>query len=56
MAPKQNNPAYVLGVGLTRFIKPRGQRGYPEMGYEAGVKAMSVFFNHTNSVGTVLTN
>ncbi|KAF2093284.1 thiolase-like protein [Rhizodiscina lignyota] len=40
MAPQQNNPAYVLGVGLTKFIKPRGQRGYPEMGYEAGVKAM----------------
>ena len=40
MAPKQNVPVYVLGVGLTKFIKPRGQRGYPEMGYEAGVKAM----------------
>jgi len=33
-------PAYVLGVGLTKFIKPRRLRGYPEMGYEAGVKAM----------------
>ena len=32
--------AYVLGVGLTKFIKPRGEREYPEMGYEAGVKAM----------------
>ncbi|KAF2193912.1 thiolase-like protein [Zopfia rhizophila CBS 207.26] len=40
MAPKNDIPAYVLGVGLTKFIKPRGQRGYPEMGYEAGVKAM----------------
>ncbi|KAL1897454.1 hypothetical protein Sste5346_004192 [Sporothrix stenoceras] len=34
------NNAYVLGVGMTKFIKPRGLREYPEMGYEAGVKAM----------------
>ncbi|KAM5352887.1 hypothetical protein ACJ41O_005609 [Fusarium nematophilum] len=34
------NDAYVLGVGMTKFIKPRGLREYPEMGYEAGVKAM----------------
>jgi sterol carrier protein 2 len=42
MAPKSKNdiPAYVLGVGLTKFIKPRAQRFYPEMGYEAGVKAL----------------
>ncbi|PSN75268.1 thiolase-like protein [Corynespora cassiicola Philippines] len=40
MAQKNNIPAYVLGVGLTKFIKPRGLRAYPEMGYEAGVKAM----------------
>jgi sterol carrier protein 2 len=33
-------PTYVLGVGLTKFIKPRGEREYPELGYEAGVKAM----------------
>jgi sterol carrier protein 2 len=39
MAPN-NIPAYVLGVGLTKFIKPRGEREYPEMGYEAGIKAM----------------
>ncbi|KAF3003922.1 hypothetical protein E8E14_000911 [Neopestalotiopsis sp. 37M] len=32
--------AYVLGVGLTQFIKPRGLRDYPDLGYEAGVKAM----------------
>lgn len=25
---------------MTKFIKPRGLREYPEMGYEAGVKAM----------------
>lgn len=40
MGPSNNIPAYVLGVGLTKFIKPRGEREYPEMGYEAGVKAM----------------
>jgi sterol carrier protein 2 len=40
MVPKNDVPAYVLGVGLTKFIKPRQTRAYPEMGYEAGVKAM----------------
>ena len=38
MAPQTD--AYVLGVGLTPFIKPRKQRMYPELGFEAGVKAM----------------
>ncbi|KAL5114596.1 hypothetical protein ACEQ8H_007501 [Pleosporales sp. CAS-2024a] len=37
---KNNIPAYVVGVGLTKFVKPRKERAYPEMGYEAGVKAM----------------
>lgn len=36
--PQQN--AYVLGVGLTKFIKPRKTRDYVELGYEAGIKAM----------------
>lgn len=36
--PQQN--AYVLGVGLTEFIKPRQTRSYVEMGFEAGAKAM----------------
>ncbi|KAL2024144.1 hypothetical protein VTK56DRAFT_9924 [Thermocarpiscus australiensis] len=40
MAPKQKQPCYVLGVGLTKFIKPRGKVDYTELGYEAGVKAM----------------
>jgi hypothetical protein len=40
MAPKNNISAYVLGVGLTKFIKPRKERNYVELGYEAGVKAM----------------
>ncbi|CAH0047484.1 unnamed protein product [Clonostachys solani] len=35
-----DNQAYVLGVGMTKFIKPRGLREYPDMGYEAGIKAM----------------
>ena len=32
-------PAYILGVGMTKFVKP-GKKDYPEMGHEAGVKAM----------------
>lgn len=32
--------AFVLGVGLTRFLKPRKTREYPELGYEAAVKAL----------------
>jgi sterol carrier protein 2 len=33
-------PVYVVGVGLTKFIKPRGQVDYPDLGFEAGVKAL----------------
>ncbi|KAJ5907920.1 Non-specific lipid-transfer protein [Penicillium taxi] len=40
MAKKQAHPAYVLGVGMTKFIKPRGKVDYNELGYEAGIKAM----------------
>ena len=40
MAPQSQTDAYVLGVGMTPFIKPRKQRMYPELGFEAGVKAM----------------
>ena len=40
MAPKQREPCYVLGVGMTKFIKPRGKVDYTELGYEAGIKAM----------------
>ncbi|KAI8073883.1 thiolase-like protein [Gongronella butleri] len=32
---------YVVGVGMTRFIKPRGEVDYPEMGLEASVKALN---------------
>ncbi|KAK7208760.1 hypothetical protein V2G26_015938 [Clonostachys chloroleuca] len=37
---KQKSPAYVLGVGMTKFIKPRGKVDYTELGFEAGVKAL----------------
>ncbi len=41
MAPKRAPlAAYVLGVGMTKFIKPRGKVDYPELGFEAGIKAM----------------
>ncbi|KAL7892705.1 putative lipid-transfer protein, mitochondrial precursor [Trichoderma sp. SZMC 28014] len=40
MAPKQKAPVYILGVGMTKFIKPRGKVDYTELGYEAGVKAL----------------
>ncbi|KAJ2896347.1 nonspecific lipid-transfer protein mitochondrial precursor [Zalerion maritima] len=40
MAPKQKQNVYVLGVGMTKFIKPRGKVDYTELGFEAGVKAM----------------
>ena len=39
MSSAQNN-AYILGVGLTKFIKPRALRTYPELGFEAGTKAL----------------
>ncbi|KAL1302115.1 hypothetical protein AAFC00_002550 [Neodothiora populina] len=37
---KTAQPCYVLGVGMTKFIKPRGKVDYNELGFEAGVKAM----------------
>lgn len=40
MPAKQRAPTYVLGVGMTKFIKPRGKVDYTELGFEAGVKAM----------------
>lgn len=40
MGKKPRSPAYVLGVGLTKFLKPRNQVDYPELGFEAGVKAL----------------
>ena len=40
MPAKQKQPVYVLGVGMTKFLKPRGKVDYTELGFEAGVKAM----------------
>jgi sterol carrier protein 2 len=40
MAPKTAAPVYVLGVGMTKFVKPRRQIEYTELCFEAGVKAM----------------
>ncbi|KAF2840795.1 non-specific lipid-transfer protein [Patellaria atrata CBS 101060] len=40
MVKKQGKPVYVLGVGMTKFIKPRGKVDYHELGFEAGIKAM----------------
>ncbi|KAL8786239.1 MAG: hypothetical protein Q9195_008295 [Heterodermia aff. obscurata] len=40
MGNKQKDPAYVLGVGMTKFIKPRGKVDYTELGFEAGIKAL----------------
>ncbi|KAK8168295.1 thiolase-like protein [Phyllosticta citrichinensis] len=37
---KNSQPCYVLGVGMTKFIKPRGKVDYHELGFEAGVKAL----------------
>ncbi|RKU47328.1 hypothetical protein DL546_003735 [Coniochaeta pulveracea] len=40
MPPRQKEPCYVLGVGMTKFIKPRGKVDYTELGFEAGIKAL----------------
>lgn len=40
MVIRKNEPCYVLGVGMTKFIKPRGKVDYTELGYEAGIKAL----------------
>jgi len=43
MAPKTakaKRNVYVLGVGMTKFVKPRGKIDYTELGYEAGIKAL----------------
>ncbi|KAG6300138.1 sterol carrier protein 2 [Claviceps aff. purpurea] len=40
MPAKQKSPVYVLGVGMTKFIKPRHQVDYTQLGFEAGIKAL----------------
>ena len=37
MAP---SPVYVVGVGMTPFLKPKAARDYPQLGLEAGTKAL----------------
>lgn len=34
------NKVYVIGVGLTEFLKPRGKVSYTELGLQAAVKAL----------------
>jgi len=41
MVIKRNEPCYVLGVGMTKFIKPRGKVDYTELGFEAGMIKVS---------------
>ncbi|KAL2802813.1 acetyl-CoA acetyltransferase [Aspergillus granulosus] len=40
MAGEAQGNAYVLGVGMAAFLKPRATRMYTELAFEAGVKAM----------------
>ncbi|KAI4187724.1 MAG: hypothetical protein L6R41_002626 [Letrouitia leprolyta] len=40
MGKTKPSPAYILGVGLTKFVKPRGKIDYTELGFEAGIKAL----------------
>ncbi|KAK5046036.1 hypothetical protein LTR84_008823 [Exophiala bonariae] len=40
MNKNKQRAAYVLGVGLTKFVKPRGLVDYTELGFEAGIKAL----------------
>jgi len=40
MPAKEKRPCYVLGVGMTKFVKPRGKVDYTELGFEAGIKAL----------------
>ncbi|CAO3695492.1 unnamed protein product [Rhizopus stolonifer] len=35
------NKVYVIGVGMSKFIRPRGEVDYPEFGLEAAVKALN---------------
>ena len=40
MVIKGQSLVYILGVGVTKFMKPRGKADYTELGFEAEVKAM----------------
>ncbi|KAI9044516.1 acetyl-CoA acetyltransferase [Aspergillus affinis] len=40
MTSDNQGNAYVLGVGMAAFLKPRATRMYTELAFEAGIKAM----------------
>ena len=40
MSSTSTAPTYVIGVGMTKFLKSAGKSDYTELGFEAGVKAM----------------
>ncbi|PFH55574.1 hypothetical protein XA68_18024 [Ophiocordyceps unilateralis] len=40
MTSTAKQSVYVLGVGMTKFVKPRGQIDYTELGLEASIKAL----------------
>lgn len=37
MAKGATSSAYVLGVGMTKFLKPRGKVDYTELGFEVAM-------------------
>jgi sterol carrier protein 2 len=40
MAAAKPSRVFVVGVGMTPFLKPKPARDYPEMGLEAATKAL----------------
>jgi sterol carrier protein 2 len=34
----KSKPAYILGVGMTKFVRPQEKNDYVDMGLEAGAK------------------
>ncbi|KAI5479782.1 hypothetical protein MNV49_002594 [Pseudohyphozyma bogoriensis] len=38
--PTKGRTTYVVGIGMTEFAKPRGERDYPELAVEAATKAL----------------
>lgn len=53
--PYTPRKAYVVGVGLTKFDKPRGERDYPELGLEATVKVRGINVENEDQPGLILT-
>lgn len=35
-----DRPVYILGVGMTKFVKPQPKNDYVDLGFEAGIKAL----------------